>query len=300
MNKQRGLGRGLGAFFPAGAATARTDEIAAASRVAMIPVDHISPNPFQPRHDLDAGELESLAQSIRAHGVLSPILVRAAGTSKNRFELLAGERRWRAARMAGLAQIPALVRDARDAQALEIALLENLQRTDLNAIEEAAGYRQLMDEHGFTQETLSQRLGKARPTVANALRLLSLPDGVQAMIRDGRISAGHGRALAALPKERAEVIARSAISRGLSVRDVERLAGAASGAKAKKTVGSSNAARSATTLTPELSEIETRMRFALATRVALHPGAIGGTIEIRYADDDELARILDVICREEV
>ena len=298
MSKQRGLGRGLGAFFPGGGAAAVTPSAVAAEpqgqRVALLALDAIAPNPFQPRRYFDETELQSLSQSIRANGVLSPILVRPSGAE--RYELLAGERRLRAARLAGLSEIPALVRDADDPQALELALIENLQRTDLNPIEEAAGYRQLLDEHGFTQDTLSQRLGKARPTLTNALRLLSLPDSVQAMVRDRRLSAGHGRALAALPHGRAEEIARAAVARGLSVRDVERLA---TPSTVKTKHAGARGRRPAAALTPDLADIETRLRFALATRVAIHPGAGGGTIEIRYAGDDELQRIVDAICPEE-
>ena len=225
MSKQRGLGRGLGAFFP-GSGAAATQAVPREQRVALIPVDAIAANPFQPRRNFDQVELESLSQSVRANGVLSPILVRAV--ANDRYEIVAGERRWRAARLAGLTEIPALVRDANDPQALELALIENLQRADLNPIEEAAGYRQLIEEHGFSQDALAQRLGKARPTLANSLRLLTLPDSVQAMVRDGRLSAGHARALAALPHARADEIARATVARGLSVRDVERLAGRAS------------------------------------------------------------------------
>ena len=295
MSKQRGLGRGLGAFFPGGtAAPKRSDHHAAGDRVAMIAVDAIDANPHQPRRDFNDEELASLAQSIRANGVLSPILVRAA--NGERFEIVAGERRWRAARLAGLLVIPALVRDADDPHALELALLENLQRTDLNPIEEAAGYRQLIDEYGFTHDALSTRLGKARPTLANALRLLSLPDSVQAMVRDRRLSAGHARALATLPHRRAEEIAKEAVARGLTVRDIERLASPASPA-AKRPRASAPARRHE--LPPDLADIESRLRFALATRVQIRPSAAGGTVEIAYAGDDVLQRIVDVICPEE-
>ena len=295
MSKQRGLGRGLGAFFPgATAAPKGADHQAGGDRVAMIALDAIDANAHQPRRDFNDEELASLAQSIRANGVLSPILVRAA--SGERYEIVAGERRWRAARIAGLRVIPALVRDADDPHALELALLENLQRTDLNPIEEAAGYRQLIDEYGFTHDTLSTRLGKARPTLANALRLLSLPDSVQAMVRDGRLSAGHARALATLPHRRADEIAREAVARGLSVRDVERLASAASPTAKRPRLGTH--ARRAE-LPPDLADIESRLRFALATRVQIRPSAAGGTVEIAYAGEDELQRIVDVICPEE-
>jgi ParB family chromosome partitioning protein len=299
MSKQRGLGRGLGAFFPGSAATTAQVAERPADRVAQIAIDLIEANRFQPRQAFDEGELESLARSIKANGVLAPILVRPARSGKGRFEILAGERRWRAARMAGLTEMPALVRAAKDSEALELALLENLQRTDLNPIEEASGYCQLIEEHGFTQETLSDRLGKARSTLANSLRLLTLADTVQALVRDGSLSAGHARALAALSPQKAESIAKAAVARGLSVRDVERLAGVASTNKKKK-----KAARGVeagpVSLSPDLAEVESRLRFALATRVAIHPSAVGGTIEIRYAGDEELQRIVDAICPEEV
>jgi ParB family transcriptional regulator, chromosome partitioning protein len=297
VSKQRGLGRGLGAFFPgAQTATAEAAQIPAERRVAMLGVDAVAPNPRQPRRRFDDAELESLAQSIRANGVLVPILVRAAGDAT--FEIIAGERRWRATRLAGLKEIPALVREAADPQALELALLENLQREDLNAIEEASGYRQLIDDYGFTQDALCTRLGKARPTLANALRLLALPDAVQAMVRDGRLSAGHARALAALPGPRAEAIARTAVGQGLSVREVERLAAAASPAKKKRPESVTRAGRPQ--LPPDLAAVESRLRFALASRVVLHPLADGGTIEISYANDEDLTRIVDIICPQDV
>jgi len=296
VSKQRGLGRGLGAFFPnasAAQAKAPSDE----RRVAMLDVESIVANPNQPRRAFDEADLDALSQSIRANGVLSPILVRASGAE--RYEIIAGERRWRACKLAGMRQIPALVREADDPQALELALLENLQREDLNPIEEASGYRQLLDDYGFTQDALGTRLGKARPTLTNALRLLSLPDAVQAMVRDGRLSAGHARALAALPAARAEAIARTAIGQGLSVREVERLAAATSLAK-KKTPARVPVRPAHADLSPELAAVETRLRFALATRVAIKPRAGGGTIEIDYVGDDDLTRIVDVMCPQDI
>ena len=300
MSKQRGLGRGLGAFFPgaSGAQAAAKKPAPGERRVAMLDVESIVANPNQPRRDFDEAELDSLSQSIRANGVLAPILVRASGSG--RYEIIAGERRWRATKLAGLSEIPALVRDADDPQALELALLENLQRADLNAIEEASGYRQLLDDYGFTQDALCTRLGKARPTLTNALRLLSLPDSVQAMVRDGRLSAGHARALAALPAARAEAIARTAIGQGLSVREVERLAAAASLSKKKSSVARVAVRAGQTNVSPELAAVETRLRFALATRVAIRPRAGGGTIEIDYVGDDDLTRIVDVMCPQDI
>ena len=289
MSKQRGLGRGLGALFPGadargGASTDRT--------VMALALSDVAPNPQQPRRAFEGDALALLAQSMKANGVLAPILVRPKRVGAAHYEIVAGERRWRAAKLAGLRTIPALVRDTKDGHAIELALLENLQRTDLNPIEEASGYRQLIAEYDFTQEILAQRLGKARPTVANALRLLSLPDTVQAMVRDGKLSAGHARALAALPGPKAVKLARQTIEHGWNVRELERAVSppAAPGQRAP--------ARQAPELPADFAEVESRLRFALATRVVLRRGAHGGSIEIHYADDDELQRIVDRICPE--
>ena len=288
MSKPRGLGRGLGALFPGANSQERP---AGARTVIPIALTDIAPNAHQPRRAFHASELDSLAQSIKANGVLAPVLVRPKRDGPAHYELIAGERRWRAAKLAGLRTIPALVRDAKDGQAIELALLENLQRADLNPIEEAAGYRQLVAEYDFTQEMLAQRLGKSRPAVANALRLLTLPDSVQAFVRDGKLSGGNARALAALPGPKAERLAREAVAKGWSVRDIERAALHAGG-KTQRTKPTS-------ALPPDLAEVENRLRFALATRVTLRRATHGGTLEIQYADDDELQRIVDRICPEE-
>jgi ParB family transcriptional regulator, chromosome partitioning protein len=296
MTTKRGLGRGLDVFFPGN----RSASVAPPGALTMIALDDVAPNAKQPRRAFDGAALESLAQSIRANGVLSPIVVRPVNGRTAKYEIVAGERRWRAARLAGLRELPAIVRDVPEGASIELALLENLQREDLNAIEEATGYRQLIDEHGFTQEILSERLGKGRPTIANALRLLSLPESVQAMLRDGRLSAGHGRSLAAMPADLAETFARRAVIEGLSVREVERLAASAAPQRSKskrpasKTVGIAPAG-----LSSDMAEIENRLRFALATRVTLAAGARGGTITVHYADDGELQRIVDRLCPEE-
>jgi ParB family chromosome partitioning protein len=285
----RGLGRGLGALFPGANSQERP---AGARTVIPIALTDIAPNAHQPRRAFHASELDSLAQSIKANGVLAPVLVRPKRDGPAHYELIAGERRWRAAKLAGLRTIPALVRDAKDGQAIELALLENLQRADLNPIEEAAGYRQLVAEYDFTQEMLAQRLGKSRPAVSNALRLLTLPDSVQALVRDGKLSGGHARALAALPGPKAERLAREAVAKGWSVRDIERAALHAGGKTAQRT-------KPVSALPPDLAEVENRLRFALATRVTLRRATHGGTLEIQYADDDELQRIVDRICPEE-
>ena len=297
MSTKRGLGRGLDVFFPGN----RADSGAAqAGALSMVALDDVAPNAHQPRRKFDEAALDSLAQSIRANGVLSPIVIRPVTGHAKKFEIVAGERRWRAARLAGLRELPAIVRDVRDGASVELALLENLQREDLNAIEEASGYRQLIDDHGLTQETLSERLGKGRPTIANALRLLSLPDSVQALLRDGKLSAGHGRALAAMPADLAEAFARRAVLQNLSVREIERLAAHAAPERSKKKKPARRAAGgSAHGLSADMAEIENRLRFALATRVTLALAQRGGTITVHFADDAELQRIVDTVCPEE-
>ncbi len=297
MSTKRGLGRGLDVFFPGNRADSGTPQPGALTLVAL---DDVAPNAHQPRRNFDAAGLDSLAQSIRANGVLSPIVIRPVTGRAKKFEIVAGERRWRAARLAGLRELPAIVRDVRDGASVELALLENLQREDLNAIEEASGYRQLIDEHGLTQEILSERLGKGRPTIANALRLLSLPDSVQALLRDGKLSAGHGRALAAMRADLAEAFARRAVLQNLSVREIERLAADAAPERAKSKRPQRNATGStAPGLSADMAEIENRLRFALATRVTLALAQRGGTITVHFADDAELQRIVDTVCPEE-
>jgi ParB family transcriptional regulator, chromosome partitioning protein len=298
VNKPRGLGRGLGALFPGATATVAPPPAVPASGLVEIEIERISPNPQQPRRNFDEESLTALAQSISAHGVLAPIMVRRHPDEDDSYQIISGERRWRAARLAGRRSIAAIVREAQAGEAIELAIIENVQRADLNAIEEAAGYRQLIEEHAFTQDALAQRLGKSRPAVANALRLLSLPDAVQAMVRDGKLSAGHARTLATLPHGRARQLAEEAVRQGLSVRELERKSAAPDAKQPKRS--SSAVTTTQTRLSPEMSEAENRLRFALATRVALHPRAGGsGAIEIQYADDGELTRILDRIAPQE-
>lgn len=292
MNKPRGLGRGLGALFPT--ATPEAAPRSGRGQLEHIEVERIQPNPDQPRRHFDEESLTALASSIRTHGVLAPIIVRQHPEAPDAYEIVTGERRWRAARLAGQATIPSIIREAGADEAIELAILENVQRTDLNPIEEAAGYRALVEKHGFTQEMIAQRIGKSRPTVTNAMRLLALPDSVQALIRDGRLSAGHGRALAALPQGRAHALATEALRHQWSVRDIERKA-----TQPKDRKPSSAAPNK--TLSPDMAEAENRLRFALATRVALHPRAGGGgTIEVHYADDGELTRILDRVAPQDI
>jgi len=220
-----GTGRGLAALL--GGADATTPQAQNAPtkdtspQPVRVPIAHISPGAFQPRRKFDAQHLEELAQSMRKNGVLMPILVRRL-VEEDRYEILAGERRWRAAQMAGLLEVPVTIRDLDDGQALEVALIENIQRHDLTPLEEAQGYRRLMDTFGHTQEALADVVGKSRSHVANLLRLLSLPPDVQDMLQDGRLSAGHGRALAAAQDPSA--LAETVVARQLNVRETEKLA----------------------------------------------------------------------------
>jgi len=277
---KRGLGRGLGALLG--------DPIAPPSAhggrgLLQLPVAAISPNPHQPRVTFAPGALDELRSSIAEFGVLVPIIVRKLDGDK--YELIAGERRWRAAIAAGLATVPALVRTADDRESLEVAIVENLQRENLDPLEEAMGFAHLMEAHAFTQEQVAQRVGRSRPAVTNALRLLTLSDPIKAMVRDGELTAGAARALLALPEDKREAIARRVASDGLSVRAIEALARAPV-AKPKSA--------------PAAADVETaalidRLRYRFATSVALARRERGGTIEIRYADDDELMRIVDVL-----
>ncbi len=213
MPRKRGLGRGLDALIQGGPSHP--------SGLVEVPVEAILPNPHQPRTALRPESLEELAASIREKGLLQPILVRPA-EQPGRYEIVAGERRWRAAQMAGVHEVPVIVRELSEREALEVALIENVQRTDLNALEEAQGYKRLIDQFGYTQQQLAEIIGKSRSHVANTLRLLNLPNDVQAMIRDGALSAGHARTLVTVddPASLAKKIAKL----GLSVREAERLA----------------------------------------------------------------------------
>ena len=228
--KKKGLGRGLSALFEDDESVYPQPDSQGQTPGAqrrMAGVDQLEPGPWQPRQDMDDEALNELSESIKTHGVLQPILVRAKSGHDDRFQIIAGERRWRAAQKARLHEVPVIVKEMSDVTALEIALIENLQRADLNALEEALGYKRLMDEFGHTQEKLAAGLGKSRSHVANMVRLLTLPPGVQTMIRQGKLSAGHARALVAAkdPEELAKVV----VAKGLSVRETERRVSAESG-----------------------------------------------------------------------
>ena len=217
MASQKGLGRGLGALLGDFG-----DESVDQSAYRLLPIYKVEPNPDQPRQDFDEEELEALAESIRIHGVIQPLTVREMGSGY--FQIIAGERRWRAARLAQLSEVPVVVIEADDKKAMELALIENLQRQDLNPVEEALGYQSLMDDYGLTQEEAANRVGKSRPAVANALRLLNLSADVLEMVRSGKLTAGHARAVLSLKNEKKQLeAARKIAALGLSVRQAELL-----------------------------------------------------------------------------
>lgn len=222
-SKPRGLGRGLSALMADVAPTEPNTEDSGQKRAdLMVPVEKIFPNPDQPRRTFTSEQLDELAASIKEKGIIQPLIVRDRPGSSGEYEIVAGERRWRAAQMAQLHSIPILLREFNDTEVLEVAIIENIQRADLNAVEEAAGYRQLMEKFGHTQEKLSEVLGKSRSYIANLVRLLNLPQEVQEFVRDGKLSAGHARAL--ITAEDPVALAKRVINGNLSVRETERLA----------------------------------------------------------------------------
>jgi ParB family chromosome partitioning protein len=279
---KRGLGRGLGALLGSSNTPAAASAPAARGLINA-PVAAISPNPHQPRTTFDAAALAELQASIVELGVLVPIIVRKLDGDK--YELIAGERRWRAAVAAGLSTIPALVRNADDRESLEVAIIENLQRENLDPLEEAMGFAHLMEAYDFTQEAVAQRVGRSRPAIANALRLLGLSDTIKALLREGRLSAGAARALLAIPEARREVAARRAVDEGLSVRALEALA--------RDPVVKAPAA--VKPLDAETAAVVDRLRFHLATHIALVRRERGGSIEIRFSDETELMRLIDLL-----
>jgi ParB family transcriptional regulator, chromosome partitioning protein len=299
MNKRSGgLGRGLGALIPTGGALST----AAGSSLTELPVAAVIPNRFQPREHFDEEALASLTASIREMGVLQPILVRPA--VDDQYEIIAGERRWRAAKRAGLQHIPAIVREVEDTAALEHALVENLHRQDLNPLEEAAAYQQLMEDFGLTQEAVAQRVGRSRSAVANTLRLFQLPPSLQRMIADGRLTAGHARALLATPdRDLQEELADEILNRGLSVRDIEQLVKERLAPKpdpvpdptpaARATPGSARPA--AALREPAVLELEELLSARLNTRVSVSLSGKRGRVVVEFADLDDLERIYRVI-----
>ena len=288
MSREKtGLGRGLGALIPSTSTSKEGSYYSEATGYQEVPIGSISVNPYQPRDVFDEDALNSLSLSIREVGVLQPVLIRRK--SSDTFELIAGERRWRAAKRAGKETIPAIVRDIEDLTSLEHALVENLHRQDLGPLEEAAAYQQLIDDFQLSQEAVAKRVGKSRPAIANALRLLQLPSSVQGFLMDGRLTAGHARALLGLSsRQEQDQLANRAIEENLTVREVERIVreGSVSTKGTKK--------RSVKKSVAEL-EVERILSELLSTRVGVTIGSRRGKITIDFANNDDLTRILNII-----
>ena len=283
MASQKGLGRGLGALLGD-----FSEEPAAAGGLKTLPLHKIEPNPDQPRQDFDPEELEELAESIRLHGVIQPLTVREMPNGY--YQIIAGERRWRASRLAELTEIPAIVMEADDKKAMELALIENLQRQDLNPVEEARGYDALIREYGMTQEEAAGRVGKSRPAVANALRLLSLSEPVLEKLREGKLTAGHARAVLQLKSEKKQVeAAQKIIALGLSVRQAELLCKNMTREPEKKPI--------ITMEVDYVAECERNLSKRLGRGVKIVNGKRKGRFELEFYGQDDLQNLLDALMK---
>lgn len=273
-SKKGGLGRGLDLLFADNGAEGEQN-------VVMLPIGEVEPNREQPRRDFDQETLLQLADSIREHGVLQPILARPLPGGN--YQIIAGERRWRASRIAGLGEIPVIVKELTDGEAMELALIENLQREDLNPVEEALGYQKLMDQYGNTQEEVAKRVGKSRPAVANTLRLLQLPDQVLNYVKNGELSAGHARALLSVESDRETVdLARELIRTGATVRQAEKLVKKRSQPPQEKTVDF---------LHSYYAEVELALTEALGRKVNVTAKRNKGTLQIEFYDEADLGAL---------
>ena len=279
----KGLGKGLGALIED-----YGEEVREKSPYQLLPIHKVEPNPNQPRRDFDLEELQSLADSIATHGVVQPLTVRE--TANGYYQIVAGERRWRAARMAQLREIPAVIIQADDKKVMELALIENLQRQDLNPVEEAMGYQTLMTEYGLTQEEAAQRVGKSRPAVANMLRLLALSAEVLDMVREGKLSAGHARAVASLKTEKLQKEAAQKIAAlGLSVRQAELLC--------KNMQKPAAPAKPVSLKVDYVAECEKKLSKHLGRGVKLVSGRKKGKVELEYYDSEDLQVLIDTLLK---
>lgn len=299
-SKKRGLGRGLGALLINTEMAAGPRQEAAATiaqnGLQQIAIDHIYPNPRQPRTQFSEDTLAELAASIRVHGIIQPLIVTQNPVHQDHYSLIAGERRWRAAQLAGLTTVPAIVREASSSQLIEWALIENVQRADLNPVEEASAYQALMDEFALTQDEVADRVGKSRSTVANIVRLLRLPLAVQEALIHNRLSAGHARALLALEQpDLIELAAKEVVDKGLNVRQTEVLVKqwlARPGTPAEPPTPPIAAEE------PQITHLENRFRQMLGTRVNLNRNANGtGRLVIHFYNDEDLEQIYRLIAR---
>lgn len=298
--KATGLGRGLDALFgdvevnstkKTGARKTQTKkadkepEPAAEGELRYIDINDIKPNAGQPRKDFDEDKLEELAESIDKHGVIQPIVLRSAGQG---YEIVAGERRWRAARMVGLKEVPSIVKELTDEENMLLAIIENMQREDLNPIEEAEGLKKMIDTYGLTQEQVSRGVGKSRPYITNSLRLLKLPEKLRYMTADGSLSVGHARALAAIKdKKTQEKLAERVVKEGLSVRQIEKVT------QEKSTREKTRGTRK--TKSADEKRVEMELREALGTKVSLNRKGAKGKIEIEFYNGEEMERLIDLL-----
>ena len=294
MERRGGLGKGLGALIPSDVAPSSAAGLAARPGIEEIPINQIDPNPYQPRNSFAEESLAGLTASIRELGVLQPILVRQM--SDDRYAIIAGERRWRAAKRAGLQFIPVIVRQVNDELTLEHALVENLHRDDLNPLEEAAAYQQLVEDFDLTQEEVAHKVGKSRSAVANLLRLFQLPPQVQRLVAEGRVSAGHAKALLGTP-DRAfqESLARRVASDGLSVRDTEEAVRQRNGLAGPPSGSTGSSSGRSKLRAPGLLELEELLAEQLDTRVSINVGPKRGRVVIEFADLEDLERIYRVM-----
>ncbi|HOE56372.1 MAG TPA: ParB/RepB/Spo0J family partition protein [Bacillota bacterium] len=278
MKNKRGLGKGLGALIPE---SEKIDK----NSIIEIKITDIEANEMQPRKAFDDSTLAELSESIKEHGVVQPIIVRRSGNS---YQIVAGERRWRASRMAGEKTIPAIVKECSNLEVMELALIENLQREDLNAIEEAMAYKALIEEYNMTQEEISRKIGKSRPVIANHLRLLQLPQEIKDMIAEGKITQGHARALLAIAGEKRQLeVAERIITGQLNVRQVEKLA--------KETKPKKKKEKQLNNYQIEIDQLEERLKTALGTKVKIYHNNNRGIIEIEYYSNEEFDRILELL-----
>ena len=283
--KKSGLGRGFDAIF----ADNSVEDISTGNSTTKVKLLDIEPNREQPRKQFDEEALSELSDSIAQHGVLQPLLVRPMPDGG--YQLVAGERRWRASRMAGLTEVPVVIRDLTDAQVAELALVENLQRENLNPLEEANGYKELSDKFGYTQEKISEIVGKSRPSIANALRLLNLPEDVQEMVSNGSLSMGHARAILSLPDDKMKTdLAKLVIANDLSVRETERIA--------RNIVKEAPKKSKAKKRNPYYDEAELALSEVLGRKVKITKSSKKGALEIEFFDDADLKKLLKIFDNE--
>lgn len=286
--EKKGLGKGLGALIPS------ADRETRAGGGSEVEVARITTNPYQPRNHFDDDKFQELVSSVRVHGVLQPIVVRSKGDGN--YELVAGERRLRAAKAAGLARVPAVVRELTNEQSLEVALVENLQREDINAIDAAVAYKRLSDEFGLSQEDLAFGMGKSRSAIANTMRLLGLPEMVKVELKSGRISEGHARAILAVDGEDAQaLLCKRIISDGLSVREAEKLAKDPTVGEQRGTAASVSRETIAPVIDPNLLEVEAELRGIYGTKVSITQSKDRGRIVLEFYSEEDLDRLIQML-----